>query len=111
MRPHGLIGIMDGEAFVLDTKSQNIPEVVVGRHGVGGIPGIWVGWANWVTGRKWGQFTSYLRGRWTIPVTTGGSQVSGVRDKGEPIGSQKGSQGGARGNAPCIYVNVMYVSE
>ncbi len=23
----------------------------------------------------------------------------------------KGSQRGARGNAPCIYVNVMYVSE
>jgi hypothetical protein len=97
--------------IVRDTKSQNIPEVVVVRRGVGGILGIWVGWVNWVKGSKWGQFTSNLRGRWTIPVTTGGSQVSEVGiqrgDKGEP----KGSQRGARGNAPCTYVNVMYVLE
>jgi hypothetical protein len=31
---------------VLDTKSQNIPEVVVVRRGVGGILGIWEGWVN-----------------------------------------------------------------
>ncbi len=77
---------------VLDTKSQNSPEVVVVRRRVGGILGIWVGRVNWVRGSKWGQFTSYLRGRWTIPVTTGGSQVSGVRvqrgGKGEPRGSK-----------------------
>ncbi len=93
---------------VLDTKSQNIPEVVVVRRGVGGILGIWEGWVNWVKGSKWGQFTSNLRGRWTIPVITGGSQVSGMGiqrgDKGEPAR-------GARGIAPCIYVNVMYVPE
>ncbi len=93
---------------VLDTKSQNSPEVVVGRRGVGGILGIWVGRVNWVKGSKRGQFTSNLRGRWTIPVTTGGSQVSGTGvqrgDKGEP-------ERGARGTAPCIYVNVMYVPE
>ncbi len=80
------------EVNVLDTKSQNIPEVVVVRRGVGGILGIWVGRVNWVKGSKWGQFTSNLRGRWTIPVTTGGSQVSGKgiqrRDKGEPKGSK-----------------------
>jgi hypothetical protein len=92
---------------VLDTKSQNVPEVVVVRRGVGGVLGIWVGWANLVKGSKWGQFTSNLIGRWTIPVTTGGSQVSGVRYKEDT----KGCQWGAKGNAPCIYVNVMYVSE
>jgi hypothetical protein len=63
---------------VLDTKSQNSPEVVVARRGVGGVLEIWAGWVNWVMGSKWGQFTSNLRGRRTIPVTSGGSQVSGV---------------------------------
>jgi hypothetical protein len=66
------------ESGVLDTKSQNSPEVVVARSGVGGVLEIWVGWVNWVKGSKWGQFTSDLRGRWTIPVTSGGSQVSGA---------------------------------
>ncbi len=72
---------------VLDTKSQNIPEVVVVRRGAGGVVGIWEGWVNWVKGSKWGQFTSNLRGRWTIPVTTGGCQVSGKGHKGETKGS------------------------
>ncbi len=36
--------------FVLDNKSQNIPEVVVGRRGAGGVLGIWEGWVNWVKG-------------------------------------------------------------
>jgi hypothetical protein len=97
--------------IVLDTKSQNNPEVVVVRRGVGGILGIWVGWVNGVKGSKWGQFTSNLRGRWTIPVTTGGSQVSGKGvqrgDNGEP---SRGARG-AMGIAPCIYVNVIYVPE
>jgi hypothetical protein len=93
---------------VLDTKSQNIPEVVVVRRGAGGIPGIWEGWVNWVKGSKRGQFTSNLRGRWTIPVTSGGSQVSGKGHKGE---TKRELAGGARGVAPCIYINVMYVSE
>jgi hypothetical protein len=75
---------------VLDTKSQNIPEVVVVRRGAVGVPGIWVGWVNWVRGSKWGQFTSNLRGRWTIPVTTGGSQVSGKGHKGELAGGARG---------------------
>ncbi len=72
---------------VLDTKSQNIPEVVVVRRGAGGALGIWEGWVNWVKGSKWGQFTSNLRGRWTIPITTGGCQVSGRGHKGEAKGS------------------------
>ncbi len=97
--------------LVLDTKSQNIPEVVVVRRVAVGVLGIWEGWVNWVKGSKWGQFTSDLRGRWTIPVTTGGSQVSGK-------GIQRGDKGkltrgvrGAMGTAPCIYANVMYVPE
>ncbi len=81
---------------VLDTKSQNIPEVVVVRRGAGGVRGIWEGWVNWVKGSKWGQFTSNLRGRWTIPVTTGGSQVSGRGHKGETKGSKQGEQGEQR---------------
>jgi hypothetical protein len=72
---------------VLDTKSQNIPEVVIVRRGAGGVLGIWEGWVNWVKGSKWGQFTSNLRGRWTIPITTGGCQVSGRKHKGEARGS------------------------
>ncbi len=96
---------------VLDTKSQNIPEVVVVRRGAGGVLGIWEGWVNWVKGSKLGQFTSNLRGRWTIPVTTGGSQVSGREHKGETKGELAGGARGARGIAPCIYVTVMYVPE
>ena len=52
-----------------------------------------MGWVNRVKGSKWGQFTSNLRGRWTIPVTTGGSQVSGVRYKGDTKGRQRGAKG------------------
>jgi hypothetical protein len=97
--------------IVLDTKSQNIPEVVVVRRGAGGVLGIWEGWVNWVKGSKWGQFTSNLRGRWTIPVTTGGSQASGRGHKGETKGELAGGARGARGSAPCIYVTVTYVPE
>ncbi len=35
---------------VLDTKSQNIPEVVISRRGAGGGLGIWEGWVNWGKG-------------------------------------------------------------
>jgi hypothetical protein len=79
-----------------------------------GLVGFWEfewGRVNWVKGSKRGQFTSNLRGRRTIPVTTGGSQVSGTGvqkgDKGETRGSQKGEQGELR----HVYVNVMYVPE
>jgi hypothetical protein len=84
----------DLKILVLDTKSQNIPEVVVVRRWVGGVLEIWVGWVNWVKGSKRGQFTSNLRGRWTIPVTTGGSQVSGVGiQRGNERGAKKGPKG------------------
>ncbi len=41
---------------------------------------------------KWGQFTSNLRGRWTIPVTAGGCQVSRGGYKGETKGNQQGER-------------------
>jgi hypothetical protein len=88
-RPESAVEVIS----VLDTKSQNIPEVVVARHGAGGVPGIWEGWVNWVKGSKRGQFTSYLRGRRTIPVTSGGSQVSGKGHKGGGKGGSRGSKG------------------
>jgi hypothetical protein len=40
------------EGSVLDTKSQNIPEVVVVRRGAGGTLEIWEGRVNWVKGSK-----------------------------------------------------------
>jgi hypothetical protein len=62
-----------------------------------------------VKGSKWGQFTSNLRGRWTIPVTTGGCQVSGRGHKGEAKGSLARGVRGVKGIAPCIYVTVVCV--
>jgi hypothetical protein len=96
---------------VLDIKSQYIPEVVVVRRGAVGVLGRGRGgWVNWVKGYKRGQFTSNLRGRRTIPVTSGGSQVSGRGHKGELARGAREARG-TRGNAPCVYVNTMCVPE
>ncbi len=35
---------------VPNSKSRNIPEVVIVRRGAGGVLGIWEGWVNWVKG-------------------------------------------------------------
>ncbi len=35
---------------VPDSKSRNIPEVVIVRRGVVGVLGIWRGWVSWVKG-------------------------------------------------------------
>ncbi len=65
-------------------------------------------------GGKWGQFTSNLRGRWTIPITTGGCQVS-RRGHKENMKGCKGEDSKSKGwekanrNAPCIYATVLYV--
>ncbi len=53
---------------------------------------------------KRGQFTSNLRGRWTIPVTTGGCQVSRRGHKGETKGNQQG-EGGSQGNCAMYICN------
>ncbi len=77
---------------VPDSKSRNIPEVVFVRRGA---VGFWEfgkgGTVGWRVG-KWGQFTSNLRRRWTIPVTAGGCQVSGRGHKGEAKGDQQGER-------------------
>jgi hypothetical protein len=77
---------------VPDSKSRNIPEVVIVRRGAVGVLGIWNEWDSWVKGGQWGQFTSNLRGRWTIPVTAGGCQVSRRGHKGETRGNQQGER-------------------
>ncbi len=46
---------------------------------------------------KWGQFTSNLRRRWTIPVTAGGCQVSG-KGKGIKGGKGKSTRGVGKGS-------------
>ncbi len=74
----------------------------LGFRGLGGVGQLGEGWG------KWGQFTSNLRRRWTIPVTAGGCQVSRRGHKGGAKGSQQGEEK-TRGIAPCIYVTVLYV--
>jgi hypothetical protein len=49
---------------------------------MGGVGQLGEGWS------KRGQFTSNLRGRWTIPVTAGGCQVSRRGHKGEQRGAR-----------------------
>jgi hypothetical protein len=86
--------------IVLVSKSRNIPEVVLVRRWAVGVLGIWRGGVGWVKGGarmgqgwgKWGQFTSNLRLRWTIPVTAGGCQVSRRSTKGEQRGTSKGGE-------------------
>ncbi len=106
---HLLFCIIFKMNVVLDTKSQNIPEVVVVRRGAGGVPGIWEGWVNWVKGSKWGQFTSNLRGRWTIPITTGGCQVSEREYKGGHKGMQGGNSKGQERQIGMRHVYAVYI--
>ncbi len=54
---------------------------------------------------KWGQFTSNLRPRWTIPVT---ARRVPSKYKGGTKETARGEQK-ARGIAPCIYVIVPYM--
>jgi hypothetical protein len=50
---------------------------------------------------KWGQFTSNLRGRWTIPITTGGCQVSRREYKGKTKGYKGGTARGKKSKWEC----------
>jgi hypothetical protein len=69
-----------------------------------GRGGLGEGWG------KWGQFTSNLRLRWTIPVTAGGCQVSRRGHKGETKGRQRGAK--SHGNCAMYICNcAMYVME
>jgi hypothetical protein len=73
---------------VLDIKSQYIPEVVVVRRGAIGVWGAGEGGVGQLGGGyKRGQFTSNLRRGRAVPVTSGGSQVSGR-------GHKEGRKGG-----------------
>ncbi len=79
-----------------------------------GQVGFWEFGRGGSTGEGWGergQFTSNLRGRWTIPITTGGCQVSRGGCKGNTKGCKGTTARGRRaiGNAPYIYVIVLYV--
>ncbi len=77
----------------------------VGQLGFGDLEGVGQLGEGW---GKWGQFTSSLRLRWTIPVTAGGCQVSRRGHKGGAKGKPaRGEE--TRGIAPCIYVTVLYV--
>jgi hypothetical protein len=49
----GKIFFSDGEEremVVPNSKSWNIPEVVIIRRGAGGVLGTWGGWVSWVKG-------------------------------------------------------------
>jgi hypothetical protein len=56
--------------FVPDRRSRIVPEVVLVRRWAIGVLGIWRGEGLGEGWDKGGQFTSNLRPRWTIPVTT-----------------------------------------
>jgi hypothetical protein len=60
---------------------------------------------------KWGQFTSNLRPRWTIPVTAGGCQVSGRGHKGETKGSQQGESKNKGNCAMYICIRIVCAME
>ncbi len=40
---------------VPDSKSRNIPKVVIARRGAVGVLGIWKGWDSWVKGGQMGS--------------------------------------------------------
>jgi hypothetical protein len=61
-----------------------------GRWGAGNLERVGQLGEGW---GKRGQFTSNLRGRWTIPVTTGGCQVSRREYKRGAGGNQPGGEG------------------
>ncbi len=63
---------------------------------------------------KWGQFTSNLRRRWTIPVTAGGCQVSGKGIKRSKEKSARGTRGigeGSKGKCAVYICNYIVCAE
>jgi hypothetical protein len=69
---HGLetcIGTLAMIFIVPDKRRRIIPEVILVRCWVIGVPGIWKGEGLGKGLVRGGQFTSNLRPRWTDPVT------------------------------------------
>ncbi len=58
---------------------------------------------------KRGQFTSNLRGRWTIPITTGGCQVSGRGYKRGHEGVQGDNSKGQGKQVGVRHVYAVYI--
>jgi hypothetical protein len=58
---------------------------------------------------KWGQFTSNLRRRWTIPVTAGGCQLSERGHKGGAKGNQQGEK--KQGELGHVYMQLYCMCE
>ncbi len=93
---------------VPDSKSRNIPEVVVARRRAGGVLGTWEGWVNW--GRV-GQTGSVYKQperevddsyhNWRGQVSRGGCKGNTKGCKGTTARGRKANR-----NAPCIYVIV-----
>jgi hypothetical protein len=87
---------------VPDNKSRNIPEVVLVRRWAVGVLRIWRGEGQLGEGwGKWGQLTSNLRPRWTIPVT---ARRVPSKCKGETKGSQQGERK-SQGNCAMYICN------
>jgi hypothetical protein len=105
-----LDGLPFGIVLVLDSKASIFPRsslLGTGQLGLGGGKG---GWVNWVKGYKRGQFADNLGPRWTNPVTSGGSQVSGRGHKGELVKGTRGARG-AKGGCAMYICNAICVPE
>ncbi len=96
------------DILVPDSKSRNIPEVVVVRRRAGGVLGIWEGWVNWwrvgQTGSVYKQPEREVDDschNWRGQVSRGGCKGNTKGYKGTKARGRK-----ANGNAPCIYVIV-----
>ncbi len=88
---------------VPDSKSRNIPEVVIVRRWAVGVLGIWrggtVGWRVGQIGSVYKQAVTEVDDSchsWRVPSKWKGTQRGGKRE------SARGARG-ARGSAPCIY--------
>ncbi len=81
--------------IVPNGKSRNIPEVVIVRRGAGGVLGIGKGGSIGWRVEQTGSVYKLPRGRCTIPITTGGCQVSRREHKGNTKGCKgKPARGG-----------------
>ncbi len=75
----------------------------MGSGNLGRVGQLGAGWG------KRGQFTSNLRGRWTIPISTGGCQVSGRGYKGGHEGVQGDNSKGQEKQMGMRHVYATYI--